>query len=48
MSYGVRVPPKFAVRTLLEIILDNHSQTKNHVRIQFKCVSGKAQANQDP
>ena len=32
MSSGVRVPSEFAVRTVLEIILDNHSQTKTHVR----------------
>ena len=44
MSSGVRVsvPSEFAVHTLLEIIVDNHSQTKTHVRSQFKHVSGKA------
>ena len=33
MSSGVRVPSEFAVHTVLEIILDNHSQTKTHVQI---------------
>jgi len=32
MSSGVRVPSEFAVHTVLEIILDNHSQTQTHVR----------------
>jgi hypothetical protein len=32
MSSGVRVPSEFAIHTLLEIILDNHSQTKTHAR----------------
>ena len=32
MSSGFRVPSEFAVDTPLEIILDNHSQTKTHVR----------------
>ena len=34
MSSGVRVPSEFAdtVHTVLEIILDNHSQRKTHVR----------------
>ena len=32
MSSGVRVPSEFAVHTVLEIILDNHSQTKTHLR----------------
>ena len=36
MSSGVRVPSETAVHTLLEIILDNHSQTKTHVRSKFK------------
>ena len=29
MSSGVRVPSEFAVHTVLEIILNNHSQTLN-------------------
>ena len=29
---AIRVPSEFAVNTLLEIILDNHSQTKTHAR----------------
>ena len=42
MSSGVRVPSEFVVHNVLEIILDNHSQTKTHVRSEFKRVSGKA------
>ena len=42
MSSGVRVPSEFTVHTVLEIILDNHSQTKTHVQSEFKRFNGKA------
>jgi hypothetical protein len=42
ISSGVRVPLEFKVHALLEIILDNHSQAKAHVRSKFKRASGKA------
>ena len=41
MKFGVRVPSEFSVHTALEIVLENRSQTKTHIR-QFKRVSGKA------
>ena len=34
MSSGVRVPSEFAVHTVLEIILDNHSQTKTALTLK--------------
>jgi len=43
MSSGVRVPSEFAVHTVLEIILDNHSQTKR-AALHFKATRLQARA----